>query len=43
MPPTGDGLPPREVAVLRSWIADGAVLPVKNLGLKPRGESPRSR
>ena len=43
MPPTGHGLPPREVAVLRSWIADGAVLPVKNLGLKPRGESPRSR
>jgi hypothetical protein len=43
MPPTGHGLSPREVAVLRSWIADGAALPVKNLSLKPRGESPRSR
>jgi mono/diheme cytochrome c family protein len=43
MPPTGHGLSPREVALLRSWIADGAELPEKNRNLKPRGESPRSR
>lgn len=43
MPPTGHALTPREVAVLKAWIAGGADLPDKNLTLRPHGGSPRSR
>lgn len=43
MPPTGHALTPREVAVLRGWIASGAVLPEENVLLRPHGRAPRSR
>jgi mono/diheme cytochrome c family protein len=43
MPPTGHALTPREVGVLKAWIAGGAEVPAGNLVLKPHGESPRSR
>jgi hypothetical protein len=43
MPPTGHALAPREVALLKSWIAGGAELPEKNVALRPHGRSPRSR
>lgn len=43
MPPTGHALAPREVAVLKAWIAGGAELPEKNVALRPHGQAPRSR
>ena len=43
MPPTGHALTPREVAVLKSWIAGGAELPEENVALTPDGRAPRSR
>ncbi len=43
MPPTGHALAPREVELLKSWIAGGAELPDKNVALRPHGRSPRSR
>lgn len=43
MPPTGHALTPREVGVLREWIAAGAELPAENVALSPHGRAPRSR
>lgn len=43
MPPTGHALTPQEVEVLKTWIAGGAVLPEKNVPLRPHGRAPRSR
>ncbi len=43
MPPTGHALTPREVAVLKAWIAGGAELPAENVALTPHGLAPRSR
>jgi hypothetical protein len=43
MPPTGHALTPREVGVLKAWIAGGAELPEQDLALRPQGRSPRSR
>jgi mono/diheme cytochrome c family protein len=43
MPPTGHALAPREVGVLKAWIAGGAELPAKNVALRPHGRAPRSR
>lgn len=43
MPPTGHALTPREVAVLKGWIASGAELPEENVVLRPHGRAPRSR
>lgn len=43
MPPTGHALSPREIGVLKAWIAGGAELPAKNVVLRPHGQAPRSR
>jgi mono/diheme cytochrome c family protein len=43
MPPTGHALTPREVGVLKAWIAGGAGLPEENIPLRPHGRAPRSR
>ncbi|MEP6672878.1 MAG: c-type cytochrome [Chthoniobacter sp.] len=43
MPPTGHAISPREVELMRAWIANGAPLPAVNVDLTPRGRGPRSR
>jgi len=43
MPPTGHGLPKREVEALRTWILEGAPVPDRNMDLTPQGVVPRSR
>lgn len=43
MPPTGHALSRGEVEMLREWIREGALLPVKKTSLTPRGTMPRSR
>jgi mono/diheme cytochrome c family protein len=43
MPPTGHAISPREVAVLREWIEEGALLPEETIKLNRVGISPRSR
>jgi mono/diheme cytochrome c family protein len=44
MPPTGHAISKKEMATLRTWIADGAALPKGAvILLKPKGPGPRSR
>ena len=43
MPPTGHALTRREVAMLRTWITEGARVPWVNTKLVPEGAVPRSR
>lgn len=46
MPPTGHAISKAEVAVLRDWIAKGAVIPEgrsRSIKFVPTGEPPRSR
>jgi mono/diheme cytochrome c family protein len=43
MPPTGHAMSRREVAVLREWIEQGALLPKETIKLNIVGASQRSR
>lgn len=43
MPPTGHGLDPKELAIIRQWILEGAKVPQEDITLIPHGQSPRSR
>lgn len=43
MPPTGGALDPKDIAIIRQWIIEGAEIPQENIIFNPHGESPRSR
>jgi uncharacterized membrane protein len=43
MPPTGHGLNPKELELIRRWIKEGAKVPQEDITLTPHGQSPRSR